>query len=59
MDWLEKEKTKLKQLMDPVIKVTKMWLKHTIREFENEGVKCTYNLMGDLDSHSTFEESTE
>lgn len=36
-----------------------MWLRHKLWELENEGVQCTYELMGDLDPHSTSEESTE
>lgn len=59
MDWLEEEKKKLGQIMDPVTKYTKMWPKHKMWELGNEGVQCTYDLMGDFDPHSIYEESTE
>lgn len=59
IDWLEEEKIELGQLMTPVIKYTKLWLKHKMWELESEGVQCTYDLMGDLESHSSSEESSE
>lgn len=45
--------------MDPLTKFTRMWLRHKLWELENEGVQCTYELMGDLDPHSPSKESTE
>lgn len=45
--------------MTLMIKYTKLWLKHKMWELESEGVQCTYDLMGDLEFHSTSEESAK
>lgn len=55
IDWLEEEKIELEQLMTLIIKYTKLWLKHKMWELESEEVQCTYDLMDDLESHSTSE----
>lgn len=59
VDWLQEERKKLGQITDPITKCTKLCLKHKIWELEKEGVQCTYDLMGDLDPHSTSKESTK
>lgn len=41
--------------MTPAIKSTKLSLKHKMWELESEVVQCTYDLMGDVESHSTSE----
>lgn len=45
--------------MAPVMKFTKSWLKHKVWELESKKVPCTFNLMGNLNAHSTSEESGE
>lgn len=38
IEWLEEEKIELENIMNPVIKYAKLWLKHKIWELEIEGV---------------------
>lgn len=56
IDQLEEEKIELEKINAPVIKYTKLWIKHKIWELDSEGKQYTYDFMGDLESHSTSKE---
>lgn len=56
---MEEEKIKLEQINVPVIKYSKLWIKHKILELDTQGKQYTYDSMGCLESQSTSEDEQD
>lgn len=56
IDWAEEELVELNEVTSPMIKYSKQWANHKILQLEDDGLKLSYYLMGNLESKASSED---